>query len=140
MYDALIPFWSLRTVYHHMNGEHDDEYTFISCDSESMFGMSESILGMSLSSIFDDPRHYSPRSDLPTCDDTDDRLTRSGGEKLDFQATKGKLESALGRRTARGKLVPERMDYTRRKLRYELNRKMIKERFNSMLMLSPDGR
>lgn len=56
--------------------------------------------------------------------------------KIDFDATKKLLEGSLERRMKRGKLRAERMDYMRRKLRYELQRKMLQAEMNQCLIPS----
>jgi hypothetical protein len=104
---------------------YDDEYTFVSCDTEST-------IGAPVPQSVDDPGTCF-KSVVPE-DEAEDRIGWSDdvpgppqNKALDFEATRRQLENALGSRMNQGKLMSERMDYMRRKLRYDLQRKMIKE-------------
>jgi hypothetical protein len=118
--------------------EYDDEFTFVTCDTAS-------VTGVPLSQNSDD--HCSPLGPAHVGEETEalewsSYAPPSSGDTdqiLDFEGTKWQLKHALERRTKKGKILSERMDYTRRKIRYELHRKMIKERLNSQLIPARGG-
>jgi hypothetical protein len=108
----------------------DDEYTFVSCsDTDSFFGDYADM------SVTDLETSWRRDSDMDQSIGLDSSLRSSsaslGGSassELDFDSKKTRLEEALERRANRhdGNLAVE-IDGFRRKLRYDLTRKMFKE-------------
>lgn len=149
---ANIPlvFTNLETGEELLVAGDDDEYTFVSCsDTESIMGMSQSFLDDSFTQDESLYNHDSEHSDSPTsiysngCNHYQHHYNCHHHHKLqvihpklDFEATKKFLEDALERRMKMGKLGEERLDYIRRRLRYDLQRKMIQERLNHCLIPS----
>jgi hypothetical protein len=134
----------------------DDEYTFVSCsDTESVMGKSQSFMedSFALDEVCYDPstEQIQENSNSPNRNNSKgalhhhhhlyhphhqkpDAQAESANVKIDFEATKKRLENALEQRLKTGKLPPERMDYMRRKLRYTIQRKMIEQRLNQCLI------
>ena len=139
-----------------MEGD-DDEYTFVSCsDIDSAMGASASNMDevASLDPIpsLDESDRTSPQpASKPAVKlinaDANGHSNHRAKQQLqqqqhvppppmDFETTKARLENALKRRKKKGRIGPERMDYVRRRLRYDLNRRMFKERMNQCLVPS----
>ena len=131
----------------------DDEYTFVSCsDTESNVGRSQSFMGddsLILDEIADDAPNITeqvqetsnssfskgPLHHLHYHHHNNHRPPAEPAHvKMDFEETKKRLENALEQRMQTGKLPIERMDYMRRKLRYNMQRKMIEQRLNQCLI------
>ena len=133
----------------------DDEYTFVSCsDTESIVGRSQSFMEDSFA--LDDVGYEATTSTTEQIHDTFNNsfskgplhhhqhlhhlhhhskpISEPAHGKMDFDATKKRLENAFEQRMKTGKLPVERMDYMRRKLRYNIQRKMIEQRLNQCLI------
>lgn len=127
-----------------MDGD-DDEFTFVSCSDI------DSIMGGSMSSLDDSSKclEHLPFSDGLECAQSsqtsqrrrlsweDTNPTLVSHYEIDFEGAKKRLEKALERRMKKGKmgkLRAERMDFMRRKLQYELQRKMLKAELNQCLI------
>jgi hypothetical protein len=119
---------------HHLTGEDlviyddDDEYTFVSCsDTDSFFGdlpFSDFDGDESSRSSLNESSFRSLRSSSASLGSLG-----SASSGLDFDTKRTRLEEALERRTSRqhGNLAVE-VDGFRRKLRYDLSRRMFKEK------------
>jgi hypothetical protein len=129
-----------------MDGD-DDEFTFVSCseiDIDSVLGGSISTLDDGMSRI--QPLPFSDGSDFAQSPQTsqnrplywdDTNPTPILHYEIDFEAKKKSLEKALERRMKKGKmgkLRAERVDFMTRKLRYDLQRKMLKAELNQCLI------
>lgn len=128
-----------------MEGD-DDDYTFISCDTESIMGTSASNLE-DVTTLDPIPLLDEPEQDSPEPTEYKPRLGHNKKPqyiramthhppKMDFDATKLRIEDALQRRVKQGKLGVERLDYVRRKLRYDLNRRKFKEQLHQCVIPS----
>lgn len=137
----------------------DDEYTFVSCsDTESIMGRSsliddtfaldeigydatstsvENIPETSNNNHSNGPLHHqhpNQNQHYQYHHNHHKPDTEAAHVKMDFEATKKRLENALEQRLKAGKLPVERLDYMRRKLRYNMQRKMIEQRLNQCLI------
>jgi hypothetical protein len=98
-----------------LNDDDDDEYTFVTC-SDTDSHMNTSLTDLSLASTgskrsISSKGSYKSASSMP----------------LDFESTRSRLRKALEMRRSPEQNSVEKMDVLRRRLNYDLSRKMFKE-------------